>query len=308
MDSKSSRAKTNTLLMFAAAIWGFAFVAQRAGMEHVGPFLFNGVRFAMGSAVLVPVLLLVRARATTPEAKKPSWPSRHPVLGALLAGGVLFAGASLQQVGLVYTTAGKGGFITGLYVVIVPVLGLFLGQWPGARIWLGALLAGVGLYFLSVKGGLEIEKGDLLVLGSALCWAVHVQVIGWLVRGVGAIFVAAVQFAVCSILSLAVAMALELWVWSDILAACIPILYAGLLSTGVAYTLQVVAQKRARPAHAAIILSLEAVFAALGGWVVLSEVMGPRNLFGCALMLAGMLLAQLGRKSESKAEGSNGRE
>ena len=279
-------------LLLASAIWGFAFVAQRAGMEHVGPFTFNGVRFLLGSASLVPLLLLRRDRSTPePESRKGiGW-------GLALAGLLLFAAASLQQVGLVHTTAGKAGFITGLYVVIVPLLGLLRRQKTGLAVWGGATLAVGGLYLLSVTGGFGIGLGDGLVLASAFGWAAHVHVIGWLAGRVRPLLVAAVQFAICGTLSLIVALVAERILIVDLLRAAIPILYAGLLSTGVAYTLQVVGQRRIDPARAGIVLSLEGAFAVLGGWLLLGESMTARMLAGCGLMLVGMIASQI-RKRE----------
>jgi len=273
-------------LLVASAIWGFAFVAQRAGMEHVGPFTFNGVRFLLGSAVLVPFLLL-RRRAVPPEPRVDG-----TVSGTVLAGVVLFASASLQQTGIVHTTAGKAGFITGLYVVIVPLLGLLRRQRIGLAVWIGAALAVGGLYLLSVTGRFAIGLGDGLVLASALGWAVHVHVIGWLAGRVRPLRVAAVQFAICGALSLVGALLVETVAVEDVLRAGIPILYAGLLSTGVAYTLQVVGQRRVDPSRAGILLSLEGAFAVLGGWLLLGETMTARMLAGCALMLLGMIASQ----------------
>jgi len=304
----NSRWTSSPLLLLAAAIWGFAFVAQRAGMEHVGPFTFNAVRFALGGIVLLPLIALRGRRGTA------AWGERSPVAGrgirwgGIAAGLILFAGASLQQTGIVYTTAGKAGFITGLYVIIVPLGGLLWKQRTGAQAWLGAVLAVAGLYFLSLSGGLRMVRGDLLVLLGAFFWAGHVQLIGWLSPRTDPIRLACLQFLVCSAASLLIAVFLEAAFFQKmtgqgIWAAAGPILYAGLLSTGVAYTLQVVAQRRAPPSHAAIILSLEAVFAALGGWLMLGEMLNRRELFGCLLMLAGMLLSQIdlrnGRVSSS---------
>jgi drug/metabolite transporter (DMT)-like permease len=215
------------------------------------------------------------------------------VLGGGLAGLFLFLGASLQQLGIVHTTAGKAGFITGLYVVIVPILGLFWGRRSGLGTWLGAILAAVGLYFLSVTEHLSISPGDLLVLIAAFVWAGHVHIIGWLSPRADSVKLAFLQFAVCSVLSLIMALFVETMTTEGLYGAVIPILYAGLISSGVAYTLQVVAQRRARPAPAAIILSLEAVFAAVGGWLILGEILSERELFGCVLMLGGMLLSQI---------------
>jgi drug/metabolite transporter (DMT)-like permease len=281
------------LLLLAAVIWGFAFVAQRASMEHVGPFTFNAVRFALGGMVLVPLLLRGGRRQAGRGSFSPQMNGRTVLLGGGLAGVALFVGASLQQTGIVYTTAGKAGFITGLYVIIVPIMGLCWRQRTGIETWLGAVLAVAGLYLLSVAGKIIISRGDLLVFLGAFAWAGHVHIIGWLSPRIDPLKLAFMQFMACSALSLIAAVFVERITTRGLHGAVIPILYAGLMSSGVAYTLQVVAQRRARPAHAAIILSLEAVFAALGGWVMLREVLSGRELFGCALMLGGMLLSQV---------------
>jgi len=210
----------------------------------------------------------------------------------VLAGLVLFVAATLQQYGVVFTTAGKAGFITSLYVVFVPVLGLVIGQRTGRFIWAGVALCAVGLYLLSAKGLVGISLGDGLVLIGAIFWAVHMLVIGRLAGEVSVLELAVGQFVVVSVLSLIGACAFETVRWFDIRSAMVPILYAGLLSVAVAYTLQVVGQTRAHPAHAAIILSMESVFAAVGGWIVFSEGLSPRALVGCGLMLGGVLLAQ----------------
>jgi drug/metabolite transporter (DMT)-like permease len=293
---RATALKSDLLLLLAAAVWGFAFVAQRVGMQYVGPFTFNAVRFALGSLVLLPFLA---AGSKTWGQTAGSAASQHretrglpPVL---LAGVVLFAGASLQQIGIVYTTAGKAGFITGLYVILVPILGLLLKQRPGWGTWVGAVVATLGLYFLSVTEGFRLAPGDSLVLASAVFWAAHVLVIGWLSPRFNPLKIAAAQFATCSLLSWVAAIILEEIRLGAILDAALPILYGGVLSVGLAYTLQVVAQRRAPAAHAAIILSLETVFAVFGGWLILSELLTTRALLGCALMLAGILLSQLTR-------------
>jgi len=287
--------KADALLMLTAIIWGAAFVAQRLGMEHIGPFTFNGIRFALGALALQPLIWrMQRTRAS--EGGRPGLDSARLIRCGLLAGCVLFAGAALQQVGIVYTTAGKAGFITGLYVVMVPLFGLFLRQRAGAGTWIGALAAAVGLYLLSVNEDFTIAYGDVLELIGAVFWAGHVLLIGRLSPGMDAtdaVKLASAQFAVCSLLSLGVAVATEPIVLAGLSAAAVPILYGGLMSVGVAYTLQVVAQRDANPAHAAIILSLEAVFAAVAGYFLLGEVLAVRALIGCALMLGGMLVSQL---------------
>jgi len=287
LDLDRRALKADALLLLTAAIWGFAFVAQRVGMRHVGPFTFNGIRFALGSLTLLPVLWYrgTPARALAADLRGP----------ALLAGAVLFLGASLQQVGIVYTTAGKAGFITGLYVVIVPLLARLWGRAVGAGGWTGALLAAAGLYLLSVRGGFALVPGDGLVLASAVFWALHVLVLARWAPRVDPIALALGQFGFCSLASLAVGLLVETTTLAGLIAAVVPILYGGIASVGIGYTLQVVAQRRAQPTVAAIVLSLESVFAAIGGFLILGEVLSGRALLGCALMLAGVLVAQLAR-------------
>jgi drug/metabolite transporter (DMT)-like permease len=284
--------KYDSLLLLASVIWGFAFVAQRVGMDYVGPFLFNGVRFALGSLVLLPLILRSGFQENTAAGNLPRNESKTPIFGGALLGITLFAAASLQQVGLVYTTAGKAGFITGLYVVIVPILGLFWGQHPNAGTWIGALLAAIGLYFLSVTHELTISYGDLLELIGAFLWAVQILIVGWLSPKSDPLKLAFLEFSACSVLSLITAFISEKIVLQGLVQAAVPILYGGVLSVGVAFTLQVVAQRNAHPAHAAIIFSLESVFAAIGGWSLLSETISTRGLAGCTLMISGMLLSQ----------------
>ncbi len=296
MDHSSRNA--NLLLLLASAIWGFAFVAQRVGMQHMGPLAFNAVRFALGAVVLLPVLFFglpgQKAIPLVVGKQKDLW------WGGLLAGILIFGGSGFQQFGVVYTTAGKAGFITGLYVVFVPLLGLLKGLKTAKGIWLGAGLAAVGLYLLSGKGFGRIELGDGLVLIGTLFWASHVLVIGWLAPRVNPLALAVVQFLVCSFLSACGALAFETFSLEAMKGAAIPILYAGVLSVGVAYTLQIIGQTHAHPAPAALILSLEGVFAAIGGWILLSEGLSLRGILGCALMLMGIVLAQwqpTGRKT-----------
>lgn len=292
--------RADVLCLVTALIWGLAFVAQRIGMDHMGPMGFNGIRFALGALALAP-LAMRSMRYPPPAPFLAGGNPGFPWLGGLLAGTVLFAGATLQQVGLKYTTAGKAGFITGLYVVLVPLLGFFLGQRPARGDVVGAVAAAVGLYFLSVTEAFTLAPGDGLELVGAFFWAGHVLVIGWLSPRTRALPLAMAQYVVCSVLSLACAVAFEELSWVGIRGAAWPILYGGLLSVGLAYTLQVVAQRDAKPTHAAILLSFETVFAALGGAVVLGESLGERGLFGCALMFAGMLASQLWPKARQAA-------
>ncbi len=285
--------RSDSLLMLTAIIWGSAFVAQRVGMSYVGPLTFNGVRFALGAMVLLP---LVRWRNKYPRSGGSTHRislARQGLWGGGLAGLMLFSGASLQQVGLVYTTAGKAGFITGLYVIIVPLMGLFLGHRPGWGGWVGACLATIGLYLLSVTEAWTFAPGDFWELFGAFFCAAHVLILGWLSPRMDRIKLACTQYVVCSILGLLGAYFTETITLDGIMGAIIPILYGGVLSVGIAYTLQVIAQRHAPPTHAAIILSLEAVFAAMAGWLILGEMLSLRGLIGCIFMFAGMLSALL---------------
>jgi len=284
------------LLLLTAVIWGVAFVAQRAGMEHVGPFTYNAVRFALGSLALLPLIAFRGRAGRRPAPAVPAMPTSRPIgaiRAGLIAGAILVFGASLQQIGLVYTTAGKAGFVTGLYVVLVPLSGLFWKQKTEWSAWTGAVLCLAGLFLLSVTSAFTVERGDLIVLAGSFFWAAHVQVVGWLSPRTDPVKLACVQFALCSVVSAAAALVLEQPRLPSILQAAAPILYGGILSVGVAYTLQVVAQQHAPPSHAAILLSLESVFAALGGAVILGERLGTRGTVGCVLMFAGMMASQL---------------
>ncbi|SMD03695.1 Permease of the drug/metabolite transporter (DMT) superfamily [Desulfocicer vacuolatum DSM 3385] len=301
--------KSELILLLAATIWGFAFVAQRMGMDHVGPFTYNGIRFALGGASLLPFLLVGLKRQQDKIVTVTTAPSLSFVLkSGVFAGIFLFSGASLQQVGLVYTTAGKAGFITGLYVVIVPFIGLLWKQKSSPGIWGGALLAAVGLYFLSITRDMSIEYGDFLEFLGAFCFACHVVIIGRLANRIDTVQLSMVQCGVCSVLSLCVAVVFEEITWQGISAAALPIVYGGVFSVGVAYSLQIYGQKGSHPASAAILLSLESVIAALGGWLVLNEMLSGRAFFGCVLMMAGMLLSQLYPYLVGKRGSSNKKE
>ena len=283
--------KGNLLLLLTAAIWGFAFVAQRVGMEYVGPFTFNGVRFVIGAFSLVPLIIFFRKKAQDREMREGK--QKNVVGAGLLAGLVLFLGASLQQIGLVYTTAGKAAFITCLYIVIVPMLGIIFKQYLSRSTWLGCIMAIVGLYLLCVKESFVISYGEILELVGAVFWSIHILVIDHFSRKVDVLQLSFVQFITCSVLSLTTAFFIETMSIETLQQALVPILYGGICSVGIAYTLQVVGQKYAQPSHAAIILSMETVFAAIGGWIILNEKLGTQELLGCAIMLIGMLLSQL---------------
>ncbi len=277
--------KSNLLLLFTAVIWGFAFVAQRAGMEFIGPFTFNTARFALGSISLIPLLLINQKKKFEKE-KFLTLNDRNFLYGGLAAGTVLFLGATFQD-------AGKAGFITGFYVILVPILGLFIKQKTSLLTWLGAVVAIVGLYFLSVNEAFDINIGDILVLIGAFFWAIQILLIGHYSTKVDPFQLAFSQFVVCAVFSFVAAILTETIVLQNVLLAYLPILYAGLFSVGIAFTIQVVAQREAHPANAAIIMSLEALFAVIGGWMILNESIPVRGLIGCVMMLIGMILSQL---------------
>ena len=287
----SQAIKADLLMLIAAVIWGFAFVAQREGMETMGPFLFNGVRFLIGVIALSPVVWYL-SKKPQPEHKS-EVSTKKLLLAGTIAGLLLFVAISFQLVGLQYTTAGKAGFITGLYIFFVPLIGLFFGQKTGTGTWLGATIALFGLYLLSIKEDFSIAEGDSLQLICAVFFAAHVLYIGYFAKRMDPLKLSLIQYIVTGILSLLIAIAVELITWNMIIETAAPLLYAGVMSTGVAYTLQVVAQQHAHSSHAAIILSLEGAFAVLGGWLLLDEYLSTRGLLGCGLMLTGMFLSQL---------------
>ncbi|CAN5701902.1 DMT family transporter [soil metagenome] len=283
MTRQSFRA--DLLMLFIAVIWGSALVAQRLGMEAVGPFFFSAARFLIGAVLLLP-LVYFRSKAENGKTER-LWRD-----GTLL-GMVIAVGINLQQIGLQFTSIANAGFITGLYVVIVPVVGLFLRhKVPGAT-WVGILLAVAGMYFLSVQGDLQIAKGDWLQLIGAFAWAAHVVLVSILSQRHDPIRLSVVQFFVCGLVCLLLSLLFEPVSSQHIVKALPAILYGGVFSVGLGYTLQVVAQRSAIPSHAAIIFSMESVFAALAAWLVLGETLTMRAMFGAALMLLGMLVAQL---------------
>jgi drug/metabolite transporter (DMT)-like permease len=278
----------NSLLLITAAIWGLGFVAQVLGMNYLSPFAFIGIRFLMGAVSLAPLVIFFHYRNWLPASSL-----RTVCVGSLVLGIILFAAGSLQQVGIVYSNASNAGFITGLYMVIVPILGLALKHRTGLNTWLGCALALVGLFLLSVKADFTMGYGDTLLLVGAVGWALHILAIDHYAPRAAPLLLSLGQFVVCGCLAMLVSAFIETTTWSQVRAATNVLIYAGVITVGVAYTLQVIAQERADPTHAAIILSLEAVFGAVGGYLFLQEQLSGRELMGCALMLAGMLVSQL---------------
>lgn len=287
MQSQALRA--DLLMLITAMIWGSAFVAQRLGMDSIGPFLYTGLRFALACLVLLPVLALLQRRQQRPVAPL----NRNLLIGGVIMGLALSLGINLQQVGLLFTTVTNSGFITGLYVIVVPILGLLIGQRSSAGIWLGASLAVAGMFLLSVGEGFSVASGDWLQLAGAFVWGIHVLLVGFFASRHDPLRLAFIQFATCAVISLLLAVFFETATLDGIIRAAPAVLYGGLFGVAVGFTLQVVAQQHAIASHAAIILSLEAVFAAIAGALLLGEVLALRGYLGCALMFGGMLLAQL---------------
>lgn len=286
---RSQALRADLLMLITAMIWGSAFVAQRLGMDNIGPFLYTGLRFALACLALLPVLMLLQRRQKRPAAPL----NRNLLLGGIVMGLALSLGINLQQVGLLFTTVTNSGFITGLYVIVVPILGLLIGQRSSAGIWLGASLAVVGMFLLSVGEGFTVASGDWLQLAGAFVWGVHVLLVGFFASRHDPLRLALIQFITCAVISLLLALVFETATLDGILAAAPAIVYGGLFGVAVGFTLQVVAQQHAIASHAAIILSLEAVFAAIAGALLLGEMLALRGYLGCVLMFGGMLLAQL---------------
>ncbi|MBN2550723.1 MAG: DMT family transporter [Anaerolineales bacterium] len=285
---RKHRLQADLALLLTSLIWGSAFVVQRLAAMEAGVFLFNGLRFLLAALAVLP---LARLPIFGPRAIKP--PQKKELLGVLLLGLMLWGGAGFQQAGLRLTTAGNAGFITGLYVVFIPlILALGLRRTPRPVVWLAALLAAVGLFLLSTGGQMRVNPGDLLELVCAVFWACHLVLIGELVRRVDMRVVVIGQYLVCGTFSTATGVFLEPDVWPALLQNWWTVAYTGLLSVGLGYTLQALAQRYAPPADAAIILSVEAAFAAAFGWLFLGEVLNGWQLLGCGVMLAGMLIAQ----------------
>jgi drug/metabolite transporter (DMT)-like permease len=288
------------ILFLVAALWGLAFVAQRVGMEYLGPLTFNGVRFLLGALSLMPLIFARRSqnKRTATQAVPGfapsvlSLPLSALLVPCLIGGLILTVAANLQQASLQYIAASKASFITGLYVVLVPIAGLTLGRKTPIVAWVGCAVAAVGLYFLSIGEGFAIAKGDLIALSSTIFWTAHILFLDTFAKRVDPVELSAGQFFVCGALTLGGAFIFEVPSITGIRAAIVPILYGGLFSIGIAYTLQAVAQRKAHPARAAIIMSLESVFGAIGGVLILGERLSRRETLGCALMFAGMLISQ----------------
>ena len=328
---KKATWKNPVMLLLTAAIWGSAFVAQSVGMEYVQCFTFNCVRSLIGGLVLIPCIsfldwmkgkeLRVASDEKAGEAEggrgkqrqevkaeadsdgNVKWRDKTLLAGGISCGVILFLASNMQQLGIQYTTVGKAGFITALYIVIVPVLGIFLRRKCGIQVWVSVLIALAGFYLLSIREDFRPEKADCYLLISALLFSVHILVIDYFSVKTDCVKMSCIQFFVCGILSGVVMAAAEQPSWERILDAKLPILYAGVLSCGVAYTLQIVGQKNYNPTIASLILSLESVFSVLAGWVILRQVLSARELWGCFMIFCAVVLAQIPIRRRRRGEG-----
>ena len=292
--------KNSLLLLLTATIWGVAFVAQSVGMDYVGGFTFNMARSLIGSAVLLPVIWFMGRNSSKKAEETQGSGSRKDLPWGGLACGILMCLASnFQQFGIKYTTVGKAGFITACYIVLVPILGLFLKKKCSPFIWLAVAMSVAGLYLLCITDGFSIGKGDILVLICAVLFSFHILVIDYYSPKVDGVKLSCIQFLVCGILSGIPALIFEKPEMSAVLTAWQPILYAGVMSCGVAYTLQIIGQKNMNPTVASLILSLESCISVLAGWVILGQQLSAREIAGCVIMFAAIILAQLPQKEKA---------
>ena len=296
-------AKNLLLLFLTAVIWGTAFVAQSVGMDHIGPFTFNAIRSLVGGLALIPAILIFGRMKSEERRREERAQRKTLLLGGVFCGLALGIASCLQQVGIQYTTVGKAGFITALYIVIVPILGLFFRKKVGPKLWVSVVIAILGLYLLCMSGSLQLQKGDFLVLLCAFCFSVHIMVIDYFTTKVDGVQMSCIQFFVAALFSGLCMLGIE--GIPDPHAVAIswaPILYAGVLSSGVGYTLQIIGQKGLNPTVASLILSLESVISVLAGWLFLGQNMSAREVMGCVLMFGAIVLAQLPDRKKTRPE------
>ncbi len=295
----TDRMKNSALLFLTAAIWGVAFVAQRVGMDYVGPFTFNAVRFLLGGIVLLPFLMWKRRkeraaagwREETREEKRAR--RRITLIGGICCGLALSTASLLQQKGILHTAVAKAGFITALYIIIVPVMGLFFRKKVRRLVWVSVALAVAGMYLLCIKESFAIGKGDFFVFLCAIVFSIHILIIDYFSPKADGVALSCIQFYTSSIICGAGMFLLETPSWQAIVSGWMPILYAGILSCGVAYTLQIIGQKGMDPTVASLILSLESVISLIAGWILLGQKLDLREIMGCVLAFAAIILAQL---------------
>lgn len=290
--------KQSLLLLLCSTIWGLAFVAQSVGMEYVGPFTFSAIRNYIGAIVLLPFIFANKNRQKNGIIPDESHQTKNLWKGGIICGFFLFVATNLQQYGILYTTIGKSGFITAMYIVIVPIFGLFMHKPVGKKLWFGVLIAVIGLYYLCMpKGGFTIQLGDIYLLGCAILFSLQILSVDYYAPLVNPIKLACIQFISCAVFSTICMLLFEAPSLENIMLAWLPILYAGALSSGVAYTLQIVGQRGLNPTLASLIMSLESVISLLSGWIILGEKLSRRELIGCLIMFIAIILVQLPEKA-----------
>ena len=293
----------NLILLIIALIWGAAFVAQSAGMDYIGPFTFNSARSILGGIVLIPVIYVLdkKRKEKISQGKEVIQNKKTLIIGGICCGFFLMLGSSLQQIGIQYTTAGKAGFITTLYIIIVPILGIFLKKKVPGKVWPCAVLAAIGMYLLCMSESLQIGKGDVLVFICAFLFAIQILLADHFVELADPVEISCIQFLTSGVILTILMIVFETPHWSHFVAAWLPIAYAGILSSGVAYTLQLIGQKGMDPTIASLLLSMESTFSVLAGWVILKQKLTVKELIGCVLMFTAVILVQLPGRSANRS-------
>ena len=288
---------SSLLLFLAACIWGVAFVAQSVGMDYMGPCTYNGIRFLIGGTVLLPLVYVrVKKKKNTPEELPPALTLK----GGICCGLAICAASLCQQIGIMETTVGKAGFITTLYIIIVPVFGLFLRKKVPGKVWIAAAVAAVGMYMLCINESFSVSRGDTFVFLCAIIFAVHILVIDYFSPKTDGVALSCIQFYTAGIICTVAAFAVETPTWGQFVSGIVPILYAGVMSCGVAYTLQIIGQKNVEPTVASLILSMESVVSVLAGWVILGQELSSKELAGCVLVFAAVILVQYNGRTPKK--------
>ena len=283
--------KASIMLFITSIIWGLAFVAQAQGMEHIGPFTFTASRSLV--AIIFLYLTYIFFNKTSKSYREQKFDMKRTIRGGVLCGLVFTFGINFQQIGLVYTTAGKASFLTALYIVFIPIIGLFYGKKINRKLQLCIVLAMIGTYLMSVKGSLSMNIGDLITIFGSIVFAIHILMLSEFSKDTNAVLVSLIQFAVCGFFSLIAALIFEGIDMTAILKSYLPILYVGILSSGVGFTIQLMALKELDPVVASMISSLESVFGAVFGWLILSQSMSEREIIGAIIIFLATLIAQL---------------
>ena len=296
---KKMKLSSSLMLFMAALIWGFAFAFQSQGMDYMGPMTFNGTRFLIGAFVLVPIIFIFRKPGEKKKITKEDM--KVTITGGVVCGLCLFAASSLQQVGIQYTSVGKAGFLTTLYIILVPIIGIFFKKKASVMVWIGAILSVIGMYLLCVSETMSINKGDVFAFCCAIVFAFHILSVDYFSPKTNGIVLSCIQFLTSGLCAMVCAFIWEQPTLIEIINGIVPLLYVGIMSSGVAYTLQILGQKNADPTIASLIMSLESAVSVLGGWMILGQKLSPKELLGCLLMFIAVIGVQVfDAKKENK--------